>query len=138
MERKDGNLRYREGSRALLSSNPCCTLEPDPRAAQKAPSPPHWTRAAICVGLRRQCTLCLPRAKLEREEWSCPRVATGLMPGHLRSPLTSFPETCPGSPQAPSGGSVLCTQSGAHPVSNSKPELSPKIHPDMDISLPIK
>ena len=27
-ERKDGNLRYREGSRALLSSNPCLNPEP--------------------------------------------------------------------------------------------------------------
>ena len=38
-----------QGSRALLSSNPCCTLEPDPRAAQKAPSPPHWARTATSV-----------------------------------------------------------------------------------------
>ena len=28
IERKDGNLRYREGSRALLSSNPCLNPEP--------------------------------------------------------------------------------------------------------------
>ena len=28
MERKNGNLRYREGSRALLSSNPCLNPEP--------------------------------------------------------------------------------------------------------------
>ena len=49
MERKNGNLRYREGSRALLSSNPCLNPEPDPRAAQKVPSPTHWTRAATSV-----------------------------------------------------------------------------------------
>ena len=97
-ERKDGNLRYREGSRALLSSNPCLNPEPDPRAAQKALSPPHWARAAISVWLRPQCILCLPCAELERKEWSCPCEATGLMTGHLSSPLTSLPETCPGSP----------------------------------------
>jgi len=28
MERKNGNLRYREGSRALLSSSPCLNPEP--------------------------------------------------------------------------------------------------------------
>ena len=94
MERKDGNLRYRQGSSTLLSSNTCCTLESDPRAAQKAPSPPHWTRAATSVWLRPQCILCLPCAELEREQWSCPHVATGLMTGHLSSPLASLPETC--------------------------------------------
>ena len=36
MERKDGNLSYWTGLQGLLSSNPCCPLEPDPRAAQKA------------------------------------------------------------------------------------------------------
>ena len=49
MERKDGNPRYWTGLQGLLSSNPCCTLEPDPRAAQKAPSLPPWARAAISV-----------------------------------------------------------------------------------------
>ena len=58
-ERKDGNLRYREGSRALLSSNPCLNPEPDPRAAQKVPSPTHWTRAILSVWLRPQYILCL-------------------------------------------------------------------------------
>ena len=61
-----------QGSRALLSSNPCCTLKPDPRAAQKAPSPPHWARAAISVWQRPPCILCLPCAELEREQWSTP------------------------------------------------------------------
>ena len=49
MERKGGNPRYWAGLQGLLSSNPCCTLEPDPRAAQKAPSLPPWARAAISV-----------------------------------------------------------------------------------------
>ena len=98
MERKDGNLRYRAGLQGspLLQSLPkpwAC----DPRAAQKVPSPTHLTRAILSVWLRPQCILCLTCAEMEREKWSFPCVATGLMTGYLSSSLTSLPETCPGS-----------------------------------------
>ena len=91
----------RDTGRAPGLSSPLILAVPSsltPELLRKHLRPLHWARAAISVGLRPQCTLCLPRAELEREEWSCPRVATGLMAGYLRSPLTSFPETFPGSP----------------------------------------
>ena len=60
-----------QGSRALLSSNPCLNPEPDPRAAQKVPSPTHWTRA-ISAWLGPQCILCLPCAEMERKSGRTP------------------------------------------------------------------
>ena len=99
-----GNLEREDGPEIQggLQGSPLLQSLPKPwawpRTTQKAPSTPHWTRATLSVWLRPQCILCLPRAELEREEWSCPCVATGLMPGRLRSLLTSFAETCPVSP----------------------------------------
>ena len=108
-ERRHRQKRWKPEIQGGLQGSPLLQSLPkpwacDPRAAQKVPSPTHWTRAILSVWLRPQCILCLSCAEMEREEWSCTRVATGLMTGHLSSLWPPYQRSAKALPRLPAVG----------------------------------
>ena len=131
----------RQGSRALLPSNPRPIPEPDPRAAQTASSSPIADQPPGQPSLSdsdHSPSSPFPVLNRRGRSGGAPVWPQLLMTGDLSSPLTPLQKTCPGFPWAPSSGSVLRTEVGVHPVSSSKSELLPRIHADADLFLLIK
>ena len=122
-----------QGSRALLSSNPCSTPEPEPRVAQKASSSPIDVQPPGQPPLpdsdhSPSSTFAVQIGESREVEVQCDQRAEDRRPELPFSLLTwGLPSVSLGSKQQ---DRAVHTRRRPHPVSVSESELFPKIHAD--------